>query len=636
MGLRRSRLILSLIAGLSITAWGQVASDSIFQELKSATLPQQQAAIYLALGDHFLHQHQDSAGLYYELARRTIPLKGFDSLYIKIFEKSSILAEHLSQNEKALNLAHTAWSRVKSSGRQQDTDQMYILLGRYHYRNTSYDSAIYYYSLLMESKKHSQDTYGLWLPNWYLGQLYADIDEWTTSLPYWEEALRILRLEKRSKDYLFFLYTYMNFSEIHNDLDRYSRLKNEYLIFKESNGQNILTPEHAMLADPSLTPQQRRKRITDYIPLHIRNRGYASLCESYFRLGQSYFQEENYPQALHAYNEMIRYADSLGSVATLYNAHVEAFKAHKALNRFPEALYHYEHMFVLRDSLLNAEKARNLEDMRVKYETVEKEKQLAEANLALTSSRRQKQFFTFGFGASLLILGLTIYAFTLKRKSNQQLEEKNKVITKALAEKDILLREIHHRVKNNLQMISALLYLHGKSVDDASAQEALMESQNRVQSMAMIHQNLYQQENLLGVSMEDYLRKLIQHLISSYNIEQERIRVQADIRIQSLDVDTVIPLALIINELVSNAFKYAFRDGRQGDIHIRLEDSDHGIELEVKDNGMGMPAGFQRDQSPNFGMKLIQILCERLSATWEVISENGTRVVLRLPQKLAA
>jgi hypothetical protein len=125
-------------------------------------------------------------------------------------------------------------------------------------------------------------------------------------------------------------------------------------------------------------------------------------------------------------------------------------------------------------------------------------------------------------------------------------------------------------VKNNLQMISALLYLHGKSVGDISAQEALLESQNRVQSMAMIHQNLYQDENLLNVGVKEYLDKLFQHLFSSYNIEKSRIAIHKNIEIDQLDVDTIVPLALIVNELISNALKYAFRDGRRGDLHVYI------------------------------------------------------------------
>ena len=163
-----------------------------------------------------------------------------------------------------------------------------------------------------------------------------------------------------------------------------------------------------------------------------------------------------------------------------------------------------------------------------------------------------------------------------------------------------------------------------------------MESQNRVQSMAMIHQNLYQNENLLGVSVKDYLDKLMNHLISSYNIEKDRIRIHKVIDISHVDVDTVIPLALIINELISNALKYAFKDGRQGVIDIFFGERNGDIVLEVKDNGPGLPPHQTIESIGNFGFKLINILTERLGATWKTESADGTKITLIVPQKKAA
>jgi two-component sensor histidine kinase len=292
-------------------------------------------------------------------------------------------------------------------------------------------------------------------------------------------------------------------------------------------------------------------------------------------------------------------------------------------------------MYVLRDTLLFIEKQKQLDALNVQFETAEKEKQLAKTTLALETSRKNQQLLSIGLIGALVIIGLGYYVLHIKKKSNRLLEEKNKTISKALEEKDILLREIHHRVKNNLQMISALLYLHGKSLDDAPAQAALKESENRVQSMAIIHQNLYQQENLLGVGVKEYLDKLIHHLIDSYNIEKDRIDIRKRIEIQHLDVDTVIPLALIINELISNALKYAFRDGRKGIIEVSIDKADGDLHLEVKDNGMGLSGTFQ-DGTGNFGFKLINILSERLGAKLFVKTTGGTSVSLIVPQSKAA
>jgi two-component sensor histidine kinase len=185
-------------------------------------------------------------------------------------------------------------------------------------------------------------------------------------------------------------------------------------------------------------------------------------------------------------------------------------------------------------------------------------------------------------------------------------------------------------------MISALLYLHGKSVNNTSAQEALLESQNRVQSMAMIHQNLYQDENLLGVGVGAYLDKLLGHLTSSYNIEEDRIEIQTTVELKHLDIDTIVPLALIVNELISNSLKYAFPDGRKGLIEVYIGKSEGQIQVRVEDNGIGLPEGFSQENDANFGYKLINILAERLGATITTSLDNGTSVSLLIPVKKAA
>ena len=145
-------------------------------------------------------------------------------------------------------------------------------------------------------------------------------------------------------------------------------------------------------------------------------------------------------------------------------------------------------------------------------------------------------------------------------RQKEEIEQKNSIISKALDEKEILLKEIHHRVKNNLHFISALLGLQTDHVSDQVALDALQEGQDRVQSMALIHQDLYQRDDLTSVNVKDYFIKLTEGLFDSYNIHTDDITLQLDIANLDLDVDTVVPIGLIVNELVSNCLKYAFSD----------------------------------------------------------------------------
>jgi two-component sensor histidine kinase len=189
------------------------------------------------------------------------------------------------------------------------------------------------------------------------------------------------------------------------------------------------------------------------------------------------------------------------------------------------------------------------------------------------------------------------------------------------------LKEIHHRVKNNLQVISSLLNLQSKNISDEKALQALNEGKNRVRSMALIHQNLYRDDNLMGVDVQQYIEKLIESLFTSYNIQINKIALQTNIDKIELDVDTVIPLGLILNELISNALKYAFENTEKGILQIDLQLVDKKLLLRVKDNGKGLDKE-KLVTSQSMGYKLIQSFLQKLQATMNIEVDNGTCIEL--------
>lgn len=610
--------------------------DSLRSGLSNATSSEDSASIALQLGSHYLYYQPDSSAYFLSIAVSALPPTGMDSIYILTYEKLGSLKEVQGQFQDAVDLIYPAWKRVQASHRDSDLDQIYTLLGRFHMRLTHYDSAVFYWNKILERKQQKGDEYGQWVAYHYLASMYDDLNNWPKAKTYYLQAMEKARLEKRPKDYPYLMFLFMNACKTNNEPDLYSQIRNEYLAFKLTQGQTLLSSEHSNMMRIEQSPALQRAELLKYLPYHVRHKNYYSACDAWYRIGQTYMEEKKYDDAIASLQQMLPYLDSIHMTALSHNGHVEMYKAYLAKNDYKHALEHYQIVYALRDTILNTERQALMDELTVKYETAEKEKQLAETSLTLDRSRKKQQFLGLGMLIAVLVAAFAYNAFRTKARSNRILEEKNKIIADALAEKDILLREIHHRVKNNLQMISALLYLHGKSVDDTSAQEALLESQNRVQSMAMIHQNLYQNENLLGISIKQYMDKLLSHLISAYNIEKDRISVVKKIDIPNLDVDTVIPLALIINELLSNALKYAFRDGRQGEIQIIMREQGHGLYVLVSDNGMGLPPPFSLQTSSSFGMKLINILCERLGATWTTHQGAGTSISIEIPSKIAA
>lgn len=195
---------------------------------------------------------------------------------------------------------------------------------------------------------------------------------------------------------------------------------------------------------------------------------------------------------------------------------------------------------------------------------------------------------------------------------------KNEQISKALGDKQFLLKEIHHRVKNNLQVISSLLSLQSRQLEDPKAREAIQSGRNRVKSMVLIHQKLYQDEDLVGVDVVEYIEKLTRSLVESYKIRDTEIKIYTEVDEIKLDVDTIIPIGLILNELISNALKYAFEEDKEGTINVSLKKKEHCITLKVSDDGQGLPETFSIENSKSLGYRLIRAFAEKLKATLTV------------------
>jgi len=195
----------------------------------------------------------------------------------------------------------------------------------------------------------------------------------------------------------------------------------------------------------------------------------------------------------------------------------------------------------------------------------------------------------------------------------------------SLKEKEVLLKEIHHRVKNNLQIISSLLNLQSGYIQDPQAGEMFKESRNRVKSMALIHERLYQSKDLARIDFTEYVRNLTTHLFRSYGVNARAVGLQIDVGNILLDIDTAIPCGLIINELVTNSLKYAFSSDVGGEIRIGLQPENDGrLALSVSDNGAGLPPDFDFQKTESLGLQLVNTLTDQLQGQIQIEREGGT------------
>jgi len=277
----------------------------------------------------------------------------------------------------------------------------------------------------------------------------------------------------------------------------------------------------------------------------------------------------------------------------------------------------------IQDSIYSLDKANQVEKLNSEFDLERKENEISQLELASEIDQvkisNQKNGL-LGLGLSMTLLGLLFYRLNgQKKKIDIQNEEK-----------DILLKEIHHRVKNNLQVISSLLGMQSRSIKDVKAKEAILEGRTRVHSMSLIHQNLYQKDNLTGIEMKAYLTKLSKNLFDTYNLDANSIDLRTEIDPIKLDVDTVIPIGLIVNELITNALKYAFPNNKRGIITVSLSEVDEKLLLLVSDNGIGISDIELMEKQDSFGHSLIRAFKKKLEADITIKNEGGTSVQLEI------
>jgi two-component sensor histidine kinase len=284
----------------------------------------------------------------------------------------------------------------------------------------------------------------------------------------------------------------------------------------------------------------------------------------------------------------------------------------------------------LRDSLHNAARYYMVLEVERKFQTKEKEKELnsaiagQEAQRRLLQQRRRAIMLLIAGAALLTGLCFLLYRFYRARKTQAQLlEKKNNQV-------ETLVRELHHRVKNNLQVVSSLMALQVSRLDDDNARKALEEGRSRVDAMALIHQKLYMDEELAAVDMQVYLQTLATMLAGSYGYTGEQVSVNVILKQPLLDVDQAMPLGLMTNELLSNAFKHSFPVTANPHVQLSLTEENNKLLLRIADNGPGVADTQVLEKSNSFGFKLIRLLTAQLNGTMHISISRGLVITIEM------
>jgi len=333
-------------------------------------------------------------------------------------------------------------------------------------------------------------------------------------------------------------------------------------------------------------------------------------------LGEVSLLMGNYKGALAYQLETVRLQEQDSDLSNLTENYLHVSNIYEHLGDYKLALAYHKKALLIRDSIASVKSDEAMTDMLTKYQTQKKEATILSQQKEISE---QNKIQWLGAGvvflmAAFIIFGIITYRTRAKR--SRLLAAKN-------AENELLLKEIHHRVKNNLEVVSSLLALQSAQIDDPNTKEAMLEGQNRVHSIGIVHQKLYQGTNLGAIEMKDYFLNLSESILDSFGAE-ERVKIELAMEKLDVDIDTAVPLGLIVNELLTNTLKYAFPKGRKGNVLIRLEKKPNGIlHLEVSDNGVGKSGVVH---GTGFGDQLISLLTRQLSGKMYEEIKNGTSV----------
>lgn len=348
------------------------------------------------------------------------------------------------------------------------------------------------------------------------------------------------------------------------------------------------------------------------------NRDFNNLGLSWVELSKCYLQINQNKKALQAIDSAEKYTPAKGNLSNWLS-----FMKQKAI--MLAHLEKYNDAYLTQGTLIAKSDSTRLAKELVLGKVLSASIREEENRQIISSTKKEaarvgkelKIIVVFSIITLLLLITLVYYVRRLIKK-NQEIEGQKSIISKTLKEKEVLLKEVHHRVKNNMQSISSMLLLQNKKFKDSELSQVLQDGRNRLQAMALIHQKLYQNDDISQINFKSYLEELIVELDKMSQTKKQRIRISLDSKIHWFDIDTALPLGLIVNELVTNALKHAFDSKKGGGILIAIEQTiQDKYCLTVTDNGKGIPKNFQLKEASSLGLKMVNGLAQQIGGTFD-------------------
>jgi two-component sensor histidine kinase len=485
----------------------------------------------------------------------------------------------------------------------------------------------------------------------YLAITYSRIKDVGKSNAYFEKAYRISKMYKNDGLTIMIL---TNLVQTSIDLKK-NREAISYLTEMEKNSGSLddvaktMIIERAMKVYVQLKDYKSAERYVKKAVQKVEDphTDISALFMLYPGISRYYFETGGYDLSRKYINEYKAISEQSKNLSALKDIHRTLFNLDSAQGDLKSALREYKLERAYNDSLFSEAKNKQIAELDIKYNTEEKDKDILlkdnqnrllqkQGELQKSELSKANLIKNISFGSLLLLLIIITLIFIRyrdKQKANKllslqktEISQKNATLNKLVTEKDWLLKEVHHRVKNNLQMVMSLLNAQSFYLKDDAAMLAIRESHHRIHAMSLIHKKLYQLDNVTAIDMNNYIEELVEYFRETFNTGQ---RIQFDLHVEHTELETsqAVPLGLILNEAITNSIKHGFPENGKGIIDITLKRIDKNkLRLVIKDNGKGSSTDLLSTDFQSLGMKLIKGLSNDLEADLQVQSQNGLTI----------
>ncbi|MGE4290226.1 MAG: histidine kinase dimerization/phosphoacceptor domain -containing protein [Salinivirgaceae bacterium] len=561
-----------------------------------------------------------------------------------LFKEIYLKANSENNKEKALKYAFDAWELAQQMNNDTLIASGLVVISNNYKSLGNYGQALTYALMAEPYYQKINETMGSAMIATHIAGIYFTMENFEPAISYYQRAMQV-----KTEYIALTLAIYTNLGEIYRKMQHYDsalyymqRYLNEARDhnFAYYDGQNYANLGLVYAAQNETTvADSMLNKATDILKT---NKDFMALTQTYLELSKIYLEQKDYSKALPLVKLAYQTADSNHYTGELKNAALLLAQLNEQKNNFVDAYRYLKTFNSLREQIASDSVVSKLAEMRADFEIQKKEEEVIYLKRISNIKNLLALILIIGLVAVLTLVRF-LYVENKKRKQanrsleeyNEELNQKNHIIHQALQDKEVLIREIHHRVKNNLQIISSIINLQRMRIDNPDTENVFNEMQRRIMAIASIHHKLYQGDSVSLINMKEYLTEIVESIHQAFDDQGMEVNYQISIQNIKLDIDAAVSLGLIVNELVTNAYKYAFKAGHKNHLTIGLTATGlHQYQLRVSDSGPGLPQEFSIEKSDSLGMRMVSLLTRQLKGKIDIQNQQGAVVLIDFKEAL--